>query len=453
MLPLLRLGVGDERVDVSIAGLIAFDRLEFSDRGLEILTLRAGLSVLIVVRHPSGPSCVLLRRFALPLRDSRYFSDVRRCGNHRLHGRGRDWRRLRLLDLLLQLSGLLVGGVERLDRGKLAERNVVLLGVECLAGRQKTLIDFRSVIERRLHRRSNRRGRVDGDGVDRRLPPNHVRNNEVGEHADNQRSDAYRRIEERRLLEERRRRLRRRHPLRCRSVRSLRAVGSGRTDDGSTGAGRRRITEFGGRQIVLERELVRTERHRNAQRECSLALDLMTVDVKTVSTLQVDNVVRAAFRAHFGVKPRHALVVEHDAVALVSPDPDRASAQVHLGFDGVAAKDNELGHVYLLRIPVCLSGTGADDHPSREKAPEIAESIRPVTRWIHVGRFSATVSSLSTVGTGRKSTVSSVTAASGSADNAGADVAGTGPAAAARMASTTHMCLTVSRSAIISWQL
>src|ERR1700754_3876698 len=108
----------------------------------------------------------------------------------------------------------------------------------------------------------------------------------------------------------------------------------------------------------------------------------MTVHEEAVAALQIDHVVGAALLAHLRVKPRHALVVEHDRVALVAPDADRAGAEMHLGFDGVAAEDDQLGHVYLLRIPVCLVWalmTGADVRPNRDQAPEIAESIRPVT--------------------------------------------------------------------------
>src|SRR5262245_34438961 len=152
----------------------------------------------------------------------------------------------------------------------------------------------------------------------------------------------------------------------------------------------------------------------------------MAVHVNAVPALHVDDVERAAFRANFGVKPRDALVVEHDGIALVTADPDRVTAQMQLGFDGVAAENNQLGHVYLLCIPVCFVGTGADDRPSLVKTPEIAESIRSVTRRSQVGGLSATVSSvLSDPPLGTKSTVSSVAVDSTPA-GAGAGAIGTG---------------------------
>src|SRR5262245_4894881 len=135
----------------------------------------------------------------------------------------------------------------------------------------------------------------------------------------------------------------------------------------------------------------------------------MAVHVDAVAALHVGDVELATLRANFGVKPGDALVVEHDGIALVTADADRVAAQMQLGFDGVAPENNQLGHVYLLRTPVCLVRTGLDERPSRVKAPEIAESIRSVTRRSQVGGLSATVSSvLSDPPLGGKSTVSSV---------------------------------------------
>ena len=148
---------------------------------------------------------------------------------------------------------------------------------------------------------------------------------------------------------------------------------------------------------------------RHAKRERRAFLDAASVDPDTVAAVQVDDEVGVALGANLGVKPRHAIqrVVEDDVVAIVPSDADGVSGETDFALDGVAPKNYELRHIYLLRIPVCLGGTGGAGRQRRANAPETAESIRPVTRFTQVsGGVIVTVSSL--LNAGRKSTVSSV---------------------------------------------
>ena len=63
---------------------------------------------------------------------------------------------------------------------------------------------------------------------------------------------------------------------------------------------------------------------------------------------------------------------------------DVFTRETKLSLDRVAPENNELRHIYLLRMLVCLVLARGEGRPSLAKVPEIAESIRPVRRFTHV---------------------------------------------------------------------
>src|SRR5262249_42508182 len=139
--------------------------------------------------------------------------------------------------------------------------------------------------------------------------------------------------------------------------------------------------KIGARDVVFERQFKGADGDRHAERQRSAFLNAPAVDPYAVAAVQVDDVVGVAFRANLSVKSRDAVqaVVEHDFVALVTSDADRVSGETNLALDSVAAEDDQLRHIYLLRIPVCRGRAGGAERRRRTNLPETAESIRSAT--------------------------------------------------------------------------